>query len=246
MVGENPASQIYVRNKIKACQEVGFLSFDHTLPHSTTENELLRLIDSLNENPKVHGILLQLPLPPGFDTQKIMERIAPKKDADGFHPVNVGRLVLGLPGPKPCTPAGIMALLESIPFSPAGKQAVVVGRSNIVGKPVALMLTQANATVTVCHSQTKNLPDILKQADLVVTAIGKPKFIQGDWLKKGAVVIDVGMNRLSNGKLAGDCDFDSAAKIAKAITPVPGGVGPMTIAMLLQNTLTLAKESTHA
>ena len=236
LVGANPASEIYVAGKLKACLEAGIRSFDHRLPASVSESELLQRIDTLNNNPEVHGILVQLPLPAQIDSHKILARVNPRKDVDGFHPVNMGRLATGLSGPTPCTPGGVMKMLESIHFDPAGKHAVVLGRSNIVGKPMALLLLQANATVTICHSHTKNISAIVAEADLVVAAIGKPEFVQGAWLKKNCVVIDVGMNRLKNGKLVGDVDFATASKVASFISPVPGGVGPMTIAMLLRNT----------
>jgi len=237
LVGEDPASQVYVRSKVKACEEVGFLSRNHTLPVDTTQSELLELIDSLNADEEVHGILVQLPLPEQIDVQAVIERIDPAKDVDGFHPYNLGRLAGRAPTLRPCTPYGCMRLLAASGIDPAGKKAVVVGASNIVGRPVALELLMAKATVTICHSRTVDLPGELAQADIVIAAVGIPKFIKGEWLKPGAVVIDVGINRLDNGKLVGDVDFDSALGRVAAITPVPGGVGPMTIACLLQNTL---------
>jgi len=237
LVGEDPASQVYVRSKVKACEEVGFLSRNHTLPVDTTQSELLELIDSLNADEQVHGILVQLPLPEQIDVQAVIERIDPAKDVDGFHPYNLGRLAGRAPTLRPCTPYGCMRLLAASGIDPAGKKAVVVGASNIVGRPVALELLMAKATVTICHSRTVDLPGELAQADIVIAAVGIPKFIKGEWLKPGAVVIDVGINRLDNGKLVGDVDFDSALGRVAAITPVPGGVGPMTIACLLQNTL---------
>src|SRR3989338_9580717 len=241
LVGENPASKVYVKSKNKACEEAGMVSEQIVLSDATSEKELLELVGRLNENPKIHGILVQLPLPKQIRSDKILNAISPAKDVDGFHPVNVGNLVAGNPCLKSCTPFGIMKLIESIKYDLTGKNAVVVGRSNIVGKPVALMLLAAHATVTICHSKTGNLPDIVRRADLVVAAIGRPAFVKGDWIKPGAVVIDVGINRLPDGKLVGDVEFDEASKRASAITPVPGGVGPMTIAMLLWNTLEAAK-----
>ena len=244
LVGENPASKVYVKSKNKACEEAGMLSFHHVLPESVSEADLLKLVDRLNCDETVHGILVQLPLPKQIRSDKILNSISPDKDVDGFHPVNVGNLVAGNPCLKSCTPFGIMKLIESIKYDLTGKNAVVVGRSNIVGKPVALMLLAAHATVTICHSKTGNLPDIVRRADLVVAAIGRPAFVKGDWIKPGAVVIDVGINRLPDGKLVGDVEFAEASKRASAITPVPGGVGPMTIAMLLWNTLEAAKGQT--
>lgn len=237
LIGENPASQVYVRNKKKACAEVGIKSFDHTLPASTTETELLDLINKLNNDKTVHGILVQLPLPSHIDTQKVLFAIDPAKDVDGFHPVNLGKLLAGQKGLRPCTPAGVMELIDTTGKDIKGMNAVVVGRSNIVGKPAAIMLLERHATVTICHSRTKNLPDVVRSADVVIAAIGKPNFIKGDWIKNGAIVIDVGINRLPDGKLAGDVEYATAEKHAGFITPVPGGVGPMTIAMLLKNTL---------
>ena len=243
LVGQNSASQIYVRNKRKACQEVGIKSYDFNLPETTSQKEILDLIAKLNADDRVHGILVQLPLPSEIDEQAVIQKIDPEKDVDGFHPVNIGRLLAGMPSLKPCTPLGIMALLDSIGYKLAGKTAVVVGRSNIVGKPVALMLLERHATVTICHSRTQNLADIVKSADVVIAAIGSPQFIKGDWIKDGAVVIDVGINRTGDGTLIGDVEFEEAKKHAVAITPVPGGVGPMTIAMLLKNTVEAAKHT---
>lgn len=243
LVGEDPASQLYVRNKEKACKEVGIKSFEHFLPATVSERELLGLVHQLNKDRSVHGILVQLPLPPHIRAEKILESISPNKDIDGFHPVNQGMLVLGADGFKPCTPMGIMKLLESVNCDPKGKNAVVVGRSNIVGKPVALMLLAKHATVTICHSRTASLRDEVGRAEILVVAIGKPGIVRGEWVKAGAVVVDVGMNRLRNGKLSGDIEYETAAQRASAITPVPGGVGPMTICMLLYNTLRAAKNS---
>ncbi|MDO8461900.1 MAG: bifunctional methylenetetrahydrofolate dehydrogenase/methenyltetrahydrofolate cyclohydrolase FolD [Deltaproteobacteria bacterium] len=248
LVGDNEASKIYVRNKRIACEKVGIYSTQELLPGTASEEELLGLIDNLNKDPMIHGILVQLPLPSsmtngnpsGMNVQKILSEVAPEKDVDGFHPINLGKLFSGMPDMVPCTPAGIIKLLESINFDFNGKEAVIVGRSNIVGKPIALLLMQRHATVTICHSQTKNLSEKVKRGDLVVAALGKPALIQEDWIKPGAVVIDVGMNRLPNGKLVGDVDPKAASK-ASFITPVPGGVGPMTIAMLLSNTLEAAR-----
>jgi methylenetetrahydrofolate dehydrogenase (NADP+)/methenyltetrahydrofolate cyclohydrolase len=240
LVGDNEASKVYVRNKEAACKKAGMFAEQHTLPASTSEADLLKLIDQLNRNPKINGILVQLPLPKQIKEEKVLEAILPEKDVDGFHPLNMGHLLIGRPTVIPCTPFGVIKLLESISYSLEGKEAVVIGRSNIVGKPVALLLTQRNATVTLCHSKTKDLPTVVGRADIVVAAIGKAHFVQGSWIKKGAVVIDVGMNRL-DGKLTGDVEFEEAAKRAAYITPVPGGVGPMTITMLLWNTLQAAK-----
>lgn len=243
IVGEDPASQVYVRNKAKACAEVGFYSEVHALPAATTEPELLALIDRLNADEKIHGILVQLPLPRHLDETAVLLRIDPRKDVDAFHPFNVGNLTIGSPVFLPCTPAGVMEMLRRSGVDPAGKRCVVVGRSNIVGKPMALLLLAANGTVTVCHSRTRNLSEITRTADILVVAIGRAKFITSDMVRPGAVVIDVGMDRDENGKLCGDVDFASVAPIASAITPVPGGVGPMTITMLLRNTLTAFERS---
>jgi len=243
LVGDDPGSHIYVRNKEKASKEAGIKSFEHLLPATISEKELLALVHQLNKDKRVHGILVQLPLPPHIHAEKIFEAIAPHKDVDGFHPVNLGMLALGGDGFRPCTPMGIMRLLEAAHCDPKGKHAVVVGRSNIVGKPVALMLLEKHATVTICHSRTSSLRDEVGRADILVVAIGKSGLVRGDWVKPGAVVIDVGVNRLPNGKLGGDVEFETAKDRASAITPVPGGVGPMTICMLLFNTLKAAKDS---
>ena len=243
IVGEDPASQVYVRNKKRACDEVGFYSESYELPESTTQEELNALVDKLNKNEKIHGILCQLPLPKHLDENEVILRIDPKKDVDAFHPENVGRIMIGDYSFLPCTPAGVMALLERSGIDVCGKECVVVGRSNIVGKPQAMLLLHANGTVTVCHSRTKNLAEVCRRADILVAAIGKADFFTGDMIKEGAVVIDVGMNRRADGKLTGDVDFASVEPKASYITPVPGGVGPMTITMLMQNTLTAAKNS---
>lgn len=236
LVGEDPASAVYVRNKNKTCGEVGFRSFEHHLPAETKESELLKLVDDLNRNPDVNGILVQLPLPKQIDSNKVLQAIDPRKDVDGFHPVNIGRLLTGDTAFAPCTPAGIIELLDFYRIGIEGKNAVVVGRSNIVGKPAALLLLHRHATVTICHSRTRDLPAVTRSADLLVAAIGKPAFVTGDMIKEDAVVIDVGVNRV-DGKLVGDVLFEEAVKKASYITPVPGGVGPMTIAMLMDNTL---------
>ena len=245
LVGANPASQIYVRNKRKACQEVGIESWLHELPETTTEKELLALLDKLNSDPKVHGILVQLPLPSQIEERKIIRAVAPLKDVDGFGPENLGLLTAGHPRYLPCTPHGVQLLLLRNGIAVEGAHVVIVGRSNIVGKPLALILMQkakgANATVTVCHSRSRGLADITRQADIVVVAIGQLHFLKADMIRPGAVVVDVGMNRLPDGKPAGDVDFGPVSQVASAITPVPGGVGPMTIAMLLHNTLEAAR-----
>jgi len=240
LVGEDPASQVYVGRKAKACAEVGFVSREYKLPATTDEEKLLKIISKLNKDKSIHGILVQLPLPKHISTEKIIAAIDPSKDVDGFHPYNVGGLVTGAPQFVPCTPRGIMELLARTGIELAGKEAVVVGRSNIVGKPMALLLLAQNATVTMCHSKTKDLPKVTGRADVLIAAIGKPHMIKANMVKEGAVVIDVGVNRLENGKLAGDVDFDDVAPKASFITPVPGGVGPMTIAMLMRNTLDAA------
>lgn len=242
LVGDDPASQVYVRNKNRICEEVGFRSYSHTLPSSTTEIELLTLINELNNNPQINGILIQLPLPDHLNERTVINAIDPIKDVDGFHPVNVGRQTTGLMSLAPCTPLGCMMMLNDVLPDLGGKKALVVGRSNIVGKPMALMLLQSSCTVTVAHSRTQNLREECLAADILVAAIGKPAFIKGDWIKEGAVVIDVGINRITNPetgkhKLCGDVEFEGARERAAAITPVPGGVGPMTIACLMQNTL---------
>lgn len=243
IVGEDSASKVYVRNKIKGCEEVGFYSENYELPAETTEDELLGLIQKLNNDPAIHGILVQLPLPKHLDEYKVIAAIDPKKDVDAFHIQNVGKIMLGQYDFLPCTPAGVMKLLEYSGIDVAGKDCVIVGRSNIVGKPQAMLMLHANATVQICHSKTKNLAEKTAAADILVVAIGKAKFITGDMIKEGAVVVDVGMDRDENGKLCGDVDFDSCFEKASYITPVPGGVGPMTITMLLYNTLSAAKIS---
>ncbi len=242
IVGENPASQIYVRNKQRACEEVGFESFKYELPESTTQNELLELIKKLNNDDRVNGILCQLPLPKHIDESTVINNISPKKDVDAFHPENVGRIMIGDYSFLPCTPAGVMELIASTGTDITGKECVVVGRSNIVGKPMAMLLLHKSGTVTVCHSKTQDLKAECMRADILVAAVGVAKLITGDMVKEGAVLIDVGMNRDENGKLCGDIDFESCKDKASYITPVPGGVGPMTIAMLMKNTLTAAKE----
>ena len=242
IVGENPASQVYVRNKKKACEQVGFNSWVYEMPESTTQEELDLLIERLNEDSAVHGILVQLPLPVHLDEEQVILRIKPEKDVDAFHPYNVGRITIGNPKFLPCTPAGIMELLHRSNIEISGKECVVIGRSNIVGKPMALLLLSENGTVTVCHSKTHDLKEVCRRADVLVVAIGKADFVTADMVKEGAVVIDVGMNRNAEGKLTGDVDFKSVSEVASFITPVPGGVGPMTITMLLQNTLRAAEE----
>jgi methylenetetrahydrofolate dehydrogenase (NADP+)/methenyltetrahydrofolate cyclohydrolase len=241
LVGENPASQIYVRNKRKTTEGVGMPSFAHDLPAATTEVELLALIDALNRDTAVNGILVQLPLPKHIDDERVTERILPLKDVDGFHPYNIGRLVLKRPTLRPCTPYGCMTLLKDTGVDLVGKHAVVIGQSNIVGRPMALELLMERCTVTICHSKTRDLPGLVRQADIVVAGIGKANFVQGDWIRPGAIVIDVGINRNAEGKLCGDVDFAGAKERASWITPVPGGVGPMTIATLLANTLRAAE-----
>lgn len=245
IVGDDPASRVYVNNKKKACAAVGFHSEEYALPAQTTENELLRLVRELNENPHINGILVQLPLPAQIDEHKVIAAIAPEKDVDAFHAVNVGKIMIGDYDFLPCTPSGCMDLIHSTGVEIAGKSCVVVGRSNIVGKPMAMLLLHESGTITICHSKTRNLKEICRNADILVVAIGKAKFITGDMIKEGAVVIDVGMDRDENGKLCGDVDFDSAKEVAGYITPVPGGVGPMTIATLMRNTLTAAKVQNH-
>lgn len=241
LVGENPASKVYVRNKEKDCQECGIYSAMYHLPEETTEQELLELLDTLNHDPKINGILVQLPLPKQIDSQKVIEAIDPIKDVDAFHPTNVGYLTQGMPRFAPCTPAGIVRLMEAYHIDPAGKHCVVIGRSNIVGKPMALLLLQRNGTVTICHSGTKDLKAQTLQADILISAVGKTGFVTADMVKDGAVVIDVAMNRNAEGKLCGDVDYPAVAEKASAITPVPGGVGPMTRLMLLENTLTACR-----
>jgi len=241
LVGENPASEVYVRNKCNACEEVGFYSLSKTFPYGVTEEELLNLIDDLNHNSTINGILVQLPLPQHINEEKIIEAIDPLKDVDGFHPYNIGRLALRMPVLRSCTPKGIMTLLKSTGVTLEGKEAVVIGASNIVGRPVSLELLMARCTVTTCHSRTINLEEHVKRADIVIAAVGIPGFVKGEWLKQGAIVIDVGINRLESGQLVGDVDYAEATKNASWITPVPGGVGPMTIASLLENTLQAAE-----
>lgn len=241
LVGEDPASKIYVRNKKKACEDVGFQSFEYLMPDETPEVVLKELIEKLNRDPAVHGILCQLPLPKHIDEKSVIETISPLKDVDAFHPINVGRIMTGDYNFLPCTPAGIMELIKSTGAEIAGKKCVVVGRSNIVGKPMAMLLLHANGTVTICHSKTADLKKECLEADILVVATGKAKMIKADMVKPGAVVIDVGMDRDESGKLCGDVDFDEVSKVAGYITPVPGGVGPMTIAMLMRNTYTAAK-----
>jgi len=239
-VGDDPASAIYVRGKRKACEEVGMRSVEHHLPATAAQGELMDLVRRLNADPETHGILVQLPLPKHLDESALLDAIDPRKDADGFHPVNVGALWLGKPAPRPCTPAGVMRLLDETRVDLKGKRALVIGRSHIVGKPMAAMLLERHATVTVAHSRTADLAAEVGRADVLVAAIGKAEIVRGAWVKEGAVVVDVGMNRLPDGKLTGDVEYGEAAKRASAITPVPGGVGPMTIAMLLVNTVDLA------
>lgn len=237
LVGDDPASAVYVRNKKLTCQKSGIESRSYELPSETTQDDLLRLVDELNGDPAVDGILVQLPLPAHIDSQAVLERIEPHKDVDGFHPYNVGRLVVKMPLMRPCTPKGVMTLLEAYGIDPKGKKAVVVGASNIVGRPQALELLLSRATVTICHSATQNLADEVAAADILVVGVGIPNFVKGEWVKPGAVVIDVGINRLDDGSLCGDVEFDVAKERASMITPVPGGVGPMTIATLLENTV---------
>lgn len=241
LVGNNPASQVYVKNKILACEKVGIKSFHYQLPEKTSQKKLLELIHKLNKDKKVHGILVQLPLPKQIRADEIIEAIDPKKDVDGLHPFSLGKLAVGQPTFVSCTPAGMMEMLKEIHFDCSGKNAVVIGRSNIVGKPIALLLLASNATVTICHSKTKDLPEKVREADLIVASVGAPHLVKGDWIKLGAVVLDVGINRMPDGKLIGDVDFEAAQLKASYITPVPGGVGPMTITMLLKNTLEAAK-----
>jgi 5,10-methylene-tetrahydrofolate dehydrogenase/methenyl tetrahydrofolate cyclohydrolase len=251
LVGENPASHVYVKSKQKACLEVGIQSYGYTVPATTSQDELERLVEGLNQDPKVNGILVQLPLPSGLDEERVLNRIRIEKDVDGFHPLNIGRLAQKGRDPLfiPCTPAGVMYLLERTVPKLEGINAVVLGRSNIVGMPVALLLVRANATVTICHSRSQNLPGVVREADVLVAAVGKAEMVRGDWIKPGAVVIDVGINRVDDStkprgyRLVGDVAFDEAKEVAGAITPVPGGVGPMTIAMLLQNTVRAARLS---
>jgi methylenetetrahydrofolate dehydrogenase (NADP+)/methenyltetrahydrofolate cyclohydrolase len=243
LVGEDPASQVYVRNKAKACEQLGYYSEVVRLPAETSQQELLGLIDGYNRDSKVNGILVQLPLPKHIEEKAIIDAIVVEKDVDGFHPESVGNLMIGDDTLLPCTPAGVIELLKRTGNNPSGKHAVVIGRSNIVGKPVAMLLLREHATVTICHSRTPNLPEIARQADILVAAVGVPKLVKKDWVKPGAVVIDVGVNRLPDGKLCGDVDFDDVLDTAGWITPVPGGVGPMTITMLMANTLKAAKRA---
>ncbi len=241
IVGNDPASRVYVNNKKKACEAVGFESFEYALPEETTQEELLKLVDTLNNDPKVNGILVQLPVPKHIDDKAIINAISPAKDVDAFHPENVGQIMIGDYKFLPCTPAGVMELIDATGIEVSGKKCVVIGRSNIVGKPMAMLLLHRSGTVTICHSRTKDLPSVTREADILVAAVGKANFVTADMVKEGAVVIDVGINRLDNGKLSGDVDFDAVAPKASWITPVPGGAGPMTIAMLMQNTLTAMK-----
>lgn len=241
LVGEDPASKVYVRNKKLACEATGIRSFEYYLPEETTQQQLLDLIDTLNQDKAVNGILVQMPLPKHIDEMTITCAIDPLKDVDAFHPENVGRIMMGIPEFLPCTPAGVMELIKSVGIEVSGKNCVVIGRSNIVGKPQAMLLLKENGTVTICHSRTKNLSEVTKQADILVVAIGKAKFVTADMVKPGAVVIDVGMDRDENGKLCGDVDFENVKEKCSAITPVPGGVGPMTIAVLMKNTLKACK-----
>lgn len=241
IVGDDPASRKYVNNKNRACNEIGMVSREYALPAQTGEAELLELVDKLNHDSEIDGILVQLPLPEGIDERKIIDAISPDKDVDAFHPENVGKIMIGGGTFLPCTPAGIMELIKLTGIDVCGKECVVVGRSNIVGKPMSMLLLAANGTVTVCHSKTKNLADVTRRADILVVAVGKPEMITADMIKPGAVVIDVGMNRLESGKFVGDVEFSGAKEVAGAITPVPGGVGPMTIAMLMRNTLSSYK-----
>jgi methylenetetrahydrofolate dehydrogenase (NADP+)/methenyltetrahydrofolate cyclohydrolase len=241
LVGENPASKKYVSSKEKTCAELGIISIAHKIPETTTQQELLNLVDDLNNDKKVHGILIQLPLPKGLDEKQVMHRIAPEKDVDGFGPQSLGKMLLDEKGFLPCTPYGAIKMLDAYGIDPSGKHAVVLGRSVIVGKPLAMLLLRKNATVTICHSKTRDLKEECLRADILCVAIGKPKFVKGDWIKQGAAVVDVGINVTEDGKLVGDVDFEAAAERAGYITPVPGGVGPMTIAMLMHNTVQAAK-----
>ena len=242
IVGEDPASQVYVRNKKRACEEVGFVSESYDLPAETTEDELIALIEKLNSASHIHGILVQLPLPKHIDEKKVLLTIRPEKDVDAFHPTNVGKIMIGDYSFLPCTPAGVIQLIKRSGIEVSGKKCVIIGRSNIVGKPMAMLLLHANGTVTICHSKTENLSEICREADILVASIGKANFVSADMVKDGAVVIDVGINRTPEGKLCGDVNFAEVEPKASYITPVPGGVGPMTITMLMQNTLTAAKE----
>jgi methylenetetrahydrofolate dehydrogenase (NADP+)/methenyltetrahydrofolate cyclohydrolase len=241
IVGDDPASRVYVNNKKKACETVGFKSFEYALPTETTQQELLELVEVLNNDVNVNGILVQLPLPKHIDETAIINAISPNKDVDAFHPVNVGKIMVGDYAFLPCTPAGVMELIKSTGVDISGKNCVVIGRSNIVGKPMAMLLLHSNGTVTICHSKTQNLAEVCSKADILVASVGKPNFVTADMVKEGAIVIDVGINRLENGKLCGDVNFAEVEPKASYITPVPGGVGPMTIAMLMRNTLTASK-----
>ncbi len=243
IVGENPASQVYVRNKHKACQDVGMYSVVIEMPGDTTQAQLLEKVDELAKDNAIHGILVQLPLPAHIDEEEVIKAIPPEKDVDAFHPANVGRIMIGNQSFVPCTPAGVMELLDAYDIEIEGKNCVIIGRSNIVGKPQAMLMLQRNATVTICHSKTKNLAEVTSKADILVAAVGRSKFVTADMVKEGAVVIDVGINRGQDGKLYGDVDYDAVFDKVSYITPVPGGVGPMTITMLLKNTLTAAKDS---
>ncbi len=245
IVGNDPASRVYVNNKKKACEAVGFQSFEYALPEETTQEELLELVETLNNDPKVNGILVQLPVPKQIDDTAIINAISPEKDVDAFHPENVGRIMIGDYAFLPCTPAGVMELIDSTGVEISGKKCVVIGRSNIVGKPMAVLLLHRSGTVTICHSRTKDLPSVTREADILVAAVGKANFVTADMVKEGAVVIDVGINRLDNGKLCGDVDFAAVEPKASWITPVPGGAGPMTIAMLMKNTLTAMKKQNN-
>ena len=242
IVGDDPASRVYVNNKKKACAEVGFYSEEHALPAETTQEELVKLVKELNSREAIDGILVQLPLPKHIDEKAVIEAISPKKDVDAFHEQNVGKIMIGNYSFLPCTPAGIVELIDSIGVDVTGKECVVIGRSNIVGKPMAMLMLHKNATVTICHSRTKNLPEVCRRADILIAAVGIAKFVKADMVKPGAIVIDVGMDRDENGKLCGDVDFENVKEVAGYLTPVPGGVGPMTISMLMKNTLTAAKE----
>ena len=241
IVGDDPASRVYVNSKKKACEELGMYSEEYALPKETTQEELVALVEKLNKDDKINGILVQLPLPKHLDEKAVINTIVPEKDVDAFHPVNVGKIMIGDFDFLPCTPAGVMELIKETGIEIAGKECVIIGRSNIVGKPQAMLMLHKNATVTICHSKTKDLKEVVKRADIVVAAVGVAKMVTKDMVKEGAVVIDVGMNRLPDGKLCGDVDFDGVSEVASFITPVPGGVGPMTIAMLMENTLTSAK-----
>ncbi|GGJ10294.1 bifunctional methylenetetrahydrofolate dehydrogenase/methenyltetrahydrofolate cyclohydrolase FolD [Paenibacillus hunanensis] len=243
LVGDDPASHVYVRNKEKACHDLGYYSEVHRLSADTSQEELLALVDKLNKQDNIHGILVQLPLPKQIEEKAVIDAISPQKDVDGFHPINVGNLMIGDESLLPCTPAGVIEMIKRTGIEMSGKHAVVIGRSNIVGKPVSMLLQRENATVTMCHSRTANMKELTQQADILVVAIGRANFVDASFIKPGAVVIDVGMNRLDNGKLAGDVDFESAKEVSGPITPVPGGVGPMTITMLMKNTLVAARRA---